>query len=114
MKFYCDLYLTEEYRVQKGKIIRNLNKKRIGLEQYLIVLANNTNNHLELFHGIHLKQDIFMKEDLLIVGVAKGRNEAFQLVQFITQDIYDKTNTTNIRNYIINRQKEYEEGTKKV
>ncbi len=110
MKYYYNLYLSESLRDRKEDIIKKLNKKKVMLNRYLIVLTANAANHLEFYDSVLLTQKIFKKPELLVVGIADGYHGALELVEKITQDVYNKTNETNIRQYILECQREFEEG----
>ena len=110
MKFYDSLFMDEKLLQKKEAIIKKLKNNQWQFEIYLIVLSKNENNHLELFHSVLLQQKAISKDDLFVVGIASGYQEALELVEKITQQVYDKTNEVDIRNYILTNQNEYEKG----
>lgn len=110
MKYYHELYMSEELIQKKAEIIEKLEKDKWQMQKYLIVLAKNEKNHLEYFHSVLLLQQSICKDDLFIVGIANGEPGAMELVEKITQEVYDETGGTDIRNYILQKQKEFEEG----
>ena len=87
-----------------------LEKEQLQFNKYLIVLAQGEQNHLEFFDSMLLQQKIFSIHDLLVVGSAEGYKGALELVEEIMQEVYNETGGTNIRNYIISKQKQFEEG----
>ena len=110
MKYYHALYMSEELILKKAEIIEKIEKDKWQMEKYLIVLAKNENNHLEYFHSVLLLQKSISKDDLFVVGIANGEIGAMELVEKITQEVYDETKGTDIRKYILQKQKEFEEG----
>ena len=110
MKYYFSLYVDEQIKEKKTKIINKIENDKWQLETYLIALTKNEANHLEIFHSLLLAGNMVEKEDVFIVGISSGYAKALELVEKITQEVYDKTNGTDIRNYILNKQREYEEG----
>lgn len=58
---------------------------------YFITLASNRENLFDIFHAAHLKQPAFYKQDLYVVGIASGYEEALELIQRMIDDIYRKT-----------------------
>ena len=54
MKYYFDLYLSDEYKGKQKSLIRKLERKESPIDQYLIVLAQDGENHLEIFNSILL------------------------------------------------------------
>ena len=109
MKYYHALYMSEKLIQKKAEIIVKLEQDKWQMDTYLIVLAKNENNHLEYFHSVLLLQKSISKDDLFVVGIANGEAGAMELVEKITQEVYDKTKGTDIRGYILQKQKEYEE-----
>ena len=110
MKYYHALYMSEELIRKKAEIIEKLEKDKWQMEKYLVVLAKNERNHLEYFHSVLLLQTSISKDDLFVIGIANGELGAMELVEKITQEVYDETKGTDIRSFILQKQKEYEEG----
>lgn len=110
MKYYHALYMSEELIQKKAEIIEKLEKDKWQMEKYLVVLAKNERNHLEYFHSVLLLQKSISKDDLFVIGIANGELGAMELIEKITQEVYDETKGTDIRSFILQKQKEYEEG----
>ena len=110
MKYYYDLYLDDKLIPKREEILAKLEQDKWQFEKYLITLTKNEKNHLEFYTSVLLIQKAIEKEDLFLVGIASGYESALELVEKITQEVYDKTKGTDIRNYILNKQQEYEEG----
>ncbi len=109
MKYYYELYLSEELQVKKEEILKKLEQNKAQLNKYLIVLTKSSVNHLEFFDAVLLKQNVFKQNELFIIGIAEGYHGALELVEKITQEVYDKTKGTDIRQYLLGRQREFEE-----
>ena len=109
MMYYHALYMSEELIRKKTEIIEKIENDKWQMETYLIVLAKNEMNHLEYFHSVLLLQKSMSKDDLLIVGIANGEQGAMDLIEKITQEVYDETKGTDIRGYILQKQKKCEE-----
>lgn len=110
MKFYEYLYVGESLEQKKDKIIKKLNAKKIQLNCYVIALTENPKNQLEFFDSILLVQRNYRKRNLFIVGIAGGYDEALELAKKMTEDTYQKNQDGNIRRYLLERQKEFEES----
>ena len=108
MKYYHALYLSEKLVSKKDTIIEKIEQDKWQIDKYLIVLTKDGRNHLEFYSAVMLLQKVFSKEDLFVVGIADGYGGALELVQQITQEVYDETQGTDIRGYLLNKQKEYE------
>lgn len=110
MKYYHALYMSEELISKKAEILDKFENDKWQIEKYLIVLAKNEKNHLEYFNSVLLLQKSISKDDLFVIGIANGELGALELIEKITQEVYDETKGTDIRNYILQKQKEFEEG----
>lgn len=110
MKCYYALYMDEKVQSQQEKILKRIHDGKWQLEKYLIALAPNEKNHLEIYNSVLLIQKAIPKEEVFLVGVAGGYAEALELVEKITQEVYDETGGTDIRSFILCKQQEYEKG----
>lgn len=105
MKYYHDLYLSDSLISKKENIIEKLEKNQWQLSKFLIVLSKSENNHLEFFDSVLLTQNLMPKEELFVIGIADSYIGAMDLVQKITEEVYQKTEGTNIRNYLLNKER---------
>lgn len=106
MEYYRCLYTGESIQKNLKQVIRKLELGKTLLDIHIIVLSKNEKNHLETFDSALLFQKVLKKEDLFVVGIARGHDEAILLIEEIVKEVYDKTKGTDIRGYIINKQNE--------
>lgn len=105
MKYYHDLYLSDSLISKKEDIIEKLEKNQWQFSKFLIVLSQSENNHLEFFDSVLLTQNLMPKEELFVIGIADSYIGAVDLVQKITEEVYEKTEGTNIRNYLLKKER---------
>lgn len=110
MKYYYALYTDKHTKDMLEQIKKKIEKNKWQFEIYLIALTKNDNNHLEIFNSVLLLQEAISKNELFLVGIASGYTESLELVEKITQEVYDETSGVDIRNYILQKQQKYEEG----
>lgn len=110
MKYYHNLYLSEGFQEKKAEILDKLERKETQLNKYLVVLSKNSNNQLEIFESILLIQKIYEMDNLFVVGIADGYDGALEMIEKLTQEVYDITRGTDIRNYFLEKQRQFEEG----
>lgn len=103
MRFYRYLYVSELMKGKQDKIVERLKKQDYPLTVYLIVLSEDGENQLEFFRTSLLKQEIFRGEELFVVGIAAGYDDALYLVERITEDAYRETKDADIRSYLLER-----------
>lgn len=104
MEWYYDLYIGEKIAKKKNKIIYKINDGKLSPSTFVIVLPRNNRDILESFPFEVLKQKYYKRQDFFIVGIAKGREEANQLMLDIIQECYRETDTVNVRDFILDRE----------
>ncbi len=106
MRYYRYLYLSGSLEKKKEKIIRKLEEKRFQLNIYVITLAGNEKNHLEIYQSNLFLQPDFPYEDFFVVGIAGGYEDAVELVEEIAKEVYNETKGADIRSYILKKEQE--------
>ncbi len=93
-----------------GETVRNVEDIRQKLDQgklvpgiYLLTLSVNPHNILEIIPAVTLFQKTAARMCPEIVGVAKGIDEAMELVRSIVQTVYEETGDVQVEKYIKNR-----------
>ena len=110
VKFYHDLYVSETWMNKKKKIMKKLQENRLQPAVYVITLAGGEQNNLEFYSSMLLKQHIFDREEIFVVGIAAGYDEAVSLVKDITEQVYKETGDADVRQFITLRQEEFEKS----
>lgn len=105
MRYYKYLYLADGIR-KKDKIIQRLEDKKLQLNIHVVTLARNEKNQLEIYNSMVLRQPDFPYDDFFVVGIAKGYEDAVEMVEEIAQEVYNKTKGADIRSYILEREQE--------
>ena len=101
MKWYRKLYIGENAKKDKYKVFGHIRKNRFCADTFLITLASNTCNILDIYSANMLLQPHFknknVNEEIYVVGLAKGRDEALNLVRDIIDEVYNATGGFDIR-----------------
>ena len=102
LKWHKDFYI--------GPGIQKLSRIRHRLSQgkpvpgiYLITLSDNPRKLLEILPALTLIQESAAQLCPEIVGVAKGKDEAMELVTEMIQSIYSETGGFEVKEYWKNR-----------
>lgn len=106
MRYYKNLYLQEGLEKKKAKIMKKLNDNKLQVSMHLIVLAENGKNQLEILNSLFLLQKDYPAADVLVVGLAKSYEDALEIVEKITQEVYDNTKGADIRSYLLRKEQE--------
>ena len=91
MRFYKNLYVSESMTKKKEKVIAKLNKKRYPLNTYVIALIEEGENQLEFYSTLMFRQGSVIDDDIFVVGIAGGYDDALYLVEEIAKEVYEKT-----------------------
>lgn len=105
MKFYKNLYVSEYVEKKKEKIINKLKQGKIPFSYYIIVLLEEGENQLEFYSTSLLYQEKLREEELFVVGIAAGYEDAIYLVEEISKEVYENTGGVDIRSYIQNKER---------
>ena len=106
MRYYKYLYLSEGIRKKRRKIIRKLNENKMQMNIHVITLAQNEKNQLEIYNSMLFLQPDFPNENFFVIGIAKDYEDAIEMVEEISQEVYNKTKGADIRSYILKREQE--------
>ena len=104
LNWYKNLYVGNTAKKKEKMIRRKINAGIGTLGVYLITLAVNPENHLEIISAVQLKQRIIRKRCPMIVGIAIGYEEALEIVERIAKEVWAETGTMDIRTWIITNQ----------
>lgn len=95
--FYAGAGIAEKKQKIKWKILHNAGQ----LEVYVIALSSNPRNLLDIIPSWELMQSSYPKQDMLIVGVDRGYDNAIELAAKIVIDVFQKTGNLCIRDYFL-------------
>ena len=97
MKFYCDLFISEDFKMKKEELVRRLKDEDFRRNMYLITLAQGEQNNLEFYSSLLLKQHIYDDVPVFVVGIASGYTDALYMTEDIVNAVYADTRDTDIR-----------------
>ncbi len=95
------LYVGDGVKVTYKAIIADINISRFSdiKNEYVIVLAQNRNNLLELIPIKELELAYYQEIELFAVGIAADKGEATELVRCIMEDVYNAQGNVDVRKY---------------
>lgn len=106
MRYYRHLYVGERLKKKKKKIIAKLEKGKFQFEIRLLVLPETKNNQLEIINPNLFLQKNYPGREYFVVGIAKGFDEALEILEEIAKNVYNETRGADIRSYILNKEQE--------
>ena len=99
MRWAVNLYTTEKTKKMLPRIMPKVRTGRVQSGVWLITIASNEQNLLDIFHAIHYVQPMFAKLNPDIVGVAESEEQVKEQLLRITEDMYQKTGNFDVRSY---------------
>ena len=106
MKWYKNLYMGEEIAPKARKIINKIKKNKPTIDVYVIALASNPKNQLDIIPSWELLQKGYPTDSVRVIGLAQGKKEALQLVTSLVDEVYQKTGDVKILEYLQNEWRE--------
>lgn len=108
MRFYHNLFVSEDMVSSAEQIVEAIKMNNKTPNVYVIALASNTDNLLDLIPVRELQLPSYPKETVEVIGLAKNKADAFELVEDIVGEIYGQTGGLDVKAYF---QKRWEEQT---
>ena len=99
-KLYVGESIVHKTKKIKWKIMHNAGQ--IGI--YVVTLASNRQNLLDIIPSYELMQRGYPKREMVIVGLAKGYDEAVEVAASIVDEVYRNTGTFAVRTYLAEKQ----------
>lgn len=97
MRWYDMLWVGPQAEKKRRRLIQDV-KKGAGMPgAYLITLAENPKEMLDIIQA----RKSYLRDDLYIVGIAMGKQEALELVEKIVEYVYRCTGGVDIRNFFL-------------
>jgi hypothetical protein len=102
LKWQKAYYIGESVK-NPVKIQTKINKGRPVPGIYLVTLSDNPGNLMEIIPAVMLVQKTAYDLCPTVIGMAKGKEEALELVQKMIEDVYGETGGFEIEKYMKNR-----------
>ena len=99
MRLYERLYLGDKANKNRFKILQAVRAEKTS-GYYVLTLASNEKNLLDIYSASSLNQPYYKQQDLLIVGVAADYEDAAMLVGKIVGEVYKKTGGFDVREFL--------------
>lgn len=104
MNWYRNLYFGKNAEKKKDRFAREIDAQIYRGNTWLITLAANPANQLELFSVHQLRFPYIRRSCPMILGIASGYEEALEVFLRIVQDVLEATGGVDIRGYFQRRE----------
>lgn len=100
MIWYEDLYVGESIVHKTKKIKWKIRHNAGTIDIYVISLASNEENLLDIIPSRELLQRGYPRRKMFVVGLAKGYEEALEVASSIVEEVYRQTGGFRVREYL--------------
>jgi hypothetical protein len=100
MKWYRDLYVGDSITDRKNKIKWKITHNAGLVNVYVITFAANEQNLLDIIPTWVLMQKHFPRDEVKIIGIARGYMEALEVVRRIIDETYQNTGGVDVWSYL--------------
>ena len=80
MRFLNTLYIGETARETAEQIMDDVRSGRYVKDVYVLIEPLSEGNQIEVLQSYYLRQRYYQEMDPMVLGVAKGKSEALELV----------------------------------
>lgn len=100
MKWYENLYAGDSIKHKTAKIKWKIRHNAGQVDIYVISLASNPQNLLDIIPAQELMQKGYPKSNLYVIGLAHGYDEALEVVTQIIDEVFSQTGGFAIAAYL--------------
>lgn len=101
MRWIEQLYMGKTAESRKERIIRGIREGRILLDVYVFTLPADPKDQLDIIPSNWLRQPHYKnKEELTIIGIARGWEEAECVLLSLVNDAMKQLGTPDLRAYL--------------
>ena len=101
MNWYRELYTDKSVKKKRDSIIREIEQGTYRGNLWLITLAVNPENQLELMPVHQLRFPYIRANCPMVIGLASGKKSALALLENIVSEVYGTTGHVNLRSYFL-------------
>ncbi len=103
LEWYQNLYVSDLASKHMRRTIRRINQNRITPDIFVLTLPGNENNVMDIIPSKTLLQEPARKRCNMIIGLAKGIDDAYELMQKILMETYENTGNFHVKDYLKDR-----------
>lgn len=93
------LYIGEQAEKNVKKVQKKLGNGKLVPGYFLITKPSNESNLFDILPSAELLFPHYKRQELLVYGLAKGKNEAEELVVSMLEDVYRETDGLYCKEY---------------
>ena len=100
MRFLENLYIGTTARETAEQVMEIIRSGRYVKDVYVLIEPLSEGNQIEVLQSYYLRQRYYQEMDPTVLGIAKGKGEALDLVLQMTQEAVDRFGCPDLRAYV--------------
>lgn len=100
VRWYKDLFLDGITKHTVGRIKKDIEKEKLQYPIFLVALASNEKNLLDVMNVNELLFPYYHKRTTYILGLASSRQQAKIMAAAIVSKVYQENGDCDIRSYV--------------
>ncbi len=100
MKWMTPLYVGKTAEKTKLEIVRSIRRGQYTRDVFVLALPSNPSNQLDIYDAAELRKPFYIEHEPTIVGIAKGRGEAYDMVRDFAEKSLKELGRVDIEAYI--------------
>ncbi len=106
MKWLDDFYISDNITYDRRVLKRKVFRRKHVLFYHILTLSNIRDGMVDIIPASEVKLLHKMKRDnFLVVGIAKGQNEAQNVVAQMLEDAFEENGNYNLKEFFLNKEK---------
>lgn len=101
MIWYEDLYVGYSLLDKKRQIMRKIKNGKPMFNKYVITLPKNDYDTLEIYPADVMIQKWYKDSDIVVIGIAEGKEEAMDIMVLIIMDCLNQTGGVKVKDFIM-------------
>jgi hypothetical protein len=95
MQIYHDIYVGKGIKDSR-KILKKIKKNDSVPNVYCVCLEENSPHLMEIVDSYELMKEMYQFKKFMVIGIAYGKKEAFELIRTIVEEVYIKNPSLTI------------------
>ncbi len=101
MKWLKNLYVGDRADRSRYRLMRRIRRQKPTFDIYVLTMPSHPGNQLDIVDANQLRHSYYQnKEDLVIVGLARGRGDALNLTARMVDECFHRTGGADLAAYL--------------
>lgn len=105
MEYLKQLYKGASIKKNDSWLIRTLEKRKPDPLLYVLTVATNEKDQIDLYPAVVFRQKNPILDELLVIGFSRGKFEGISVIRELTQKVVSETGEAKLRSYLLQQER---------